>query len=368
MQIKCNKIYKSKNEKEFILNTLETEYSYDKEIKQYLNTNFGYKNTLLTSSATTALDAIAIALDLNPEDEIILPSYTLSSTANSFALRGAKLVFADSENDNPNIDIESIKNNISDKTKVIIIVHYAGIPCNITETVEICKRKNIILIEDAAQAFNSFYNKKPIGTFSDFAIFSFHNTKNITCGEGGALIVNNLNFYSKIESILNKGTNLNDFKNNKVDKYEWTNLGISGSLSEINKAYLFSQLLDLKIITETRKHIWEKYNSELSKIDTISTPKELPNTQLNYHIFYIVCKSKYERTKLQNLLSDNNIETLFHFNSLHKSIFFKDKYSSAKLINTDKFSDCLLRLPLNTEISESEQNKIISLIVRFYKK
>ena len=369
MKIVFNKIYKSKNEKEYIFNTIENEISYQNEIEKIFLDKFGIENLHLCPSATNALESIALAIDIEENDEIILPSFTLSSTANAFALRGAKLKFADSKKNNPNIDIESVKAQITEKTKAVVVVHYGGFSCDIEDIADLCKQNKILLIEDAAQALNSFYKDKPLGTFGDFSVFSFHKTKNITCGEGGVLVVNNKYFINKIDEVINKGTNINDFRNNKVNKYEWTSLGISGTLAEINKAYLFAQLQDINIVDEERCEIWYKYFADLIELkeqNKIFYPSVKNQEKINYHIFYIVCKSNKERNSLQNYLSENGIETMFHFNSLHKSLFFKEKYNGKELKNSDKFSDCLLRLPIYSGLLNNEQNKIIEKIYSYY--
>lgn len=370
MKIVFNKIYKSKNEKEYIFNTIENEISYQNEIEKYFLTKFGVDNLFLTPSATNAIEAISLAINISVDDEVILPSFTLSSTANAFALRGAKLKFADSKTNNPNIDIESIKTLISKKTKAIIVVHYGGFSCDIEEITELCKQNGILLIEDAAQALNSFYKEKPLGTFGDFSVFSFHKTKNITCGEAGALVVNNTIFLEKIHAIINKGTNLNDFKDKKVKKYEWVSLGLSGTLAEINKSYLFAQLQELNKTEIYRKEIWDKYFldlSELKKQNKVFYPDLNENEKINYHIFYIVCKTEKERNALQKHLLENSIESMFHFNSLHKSLYFRDKYEGKELTNSDKFSECLLRLPIYFGLTNANQNKIIETIFSYYK-
>ena len=367
MKIVFNKIYKSRNEKDYILDTIENDISYQKDIEKIFHDRFRIENFYLCPSATNALETIALAIDVKNDDELILPSYTLSSTANAFALRGAKLRFADSKKDNPNIDIENIKKLISSKTKAIVVVHYGGFACDIEEIADLCKQKNIFLIEDAAQALNSFYKNKALGTFGDFSVFSFHKTKNITCGEGGALVVNNKKYINKIEKIHNKGTNLEDFKNNKVEKYEWTSLGLSGTLAEINKSYLFAQLLEIDVIDRIRKGLWKNYYQSLSELkEQISLPEIKEGEKINYHIFYIVCKSNKERNKFQTYLLKNGIETMFHFNSLHKSIYFKNKYQGEELKNSDIFSDCLLRLPIYPDLLKEEQNKIIDTIISYY--
>lgn len=369
MKIVFNKIYKSKNENEYIFNTIENEISYQKEIDDFFLEKFRIENVYLTPSATNSLETIALAIDINNDDEVILPSFTLSSTANAFALRGAKLMFADSKTDSPNINIESIKKLISQKTKAVVVVHYGGFACDIEEIAVLCKQNKILLIEDAAQALNSFYKNKSLGTFGDFSVFSFHKTKNITCGEGGALVVNNKKYIKKIDEIVNKGTNLNEFKNHKVEKYEWTNLGLSGTLAEINKSYLFAQLSDIDIIEKYRKNLWENYHSSLVELrnkNEINFPDIKKEEKINYHLFYVVCKSKNERTGLQAYLQKNDVEAMFHFNSLHKSIFYKNKYESEDLTNSNKFSDCLLRLPIYPDLLKEEQNKIIETIFSYY--
>ena len=341
---------------------------FTKKCHQFFESKYGFKKCLLTTSCTDALEMAAILCNIEPGDEVISPSYTFVSTVNAFVLRGAKIIFADSESNNPNINISDIEKLITPKTKALVVVHYAGIGCDMDAVCEIAKKHNIFLIEDAAQAIDSYYKGKPLGTFGHFAAFSFHETKNIISGEGGMLVVNDDSFIDRAEIIREKGTNRSKFFRGEVDKYGWVDIGSSFLPSEIIAAFLFAQLEYLDEIQEKRKKLWNKYYSllkgleELKKISLPFIPEYATN---NGHMFFITCKSELEREMLIKHLKAKQILPTFHYLSLHKSSYFNDTIS--KLPYSDKYTECLLRLPLFYELSTEQVEEICGEILNFYK-
>lgn len=338
--------------------------------QQMLKGKYKFPSVFLTNSCTTALEMAALLVEIEPGDEVILPSFTYVSTANAFALRGAKLVFADSKLNHPNIDEDQIERLITTKTKAIVLVHYAGVACDMDKVIRIARKNNIFVIEDAAQCIDSFYKNKALGTFGDIACFSFHETKNIHCGEGGCLVINNANLVSRADRIKNKGTNRSEFMRNEVKKYEWVDLGFSSTPSAISVAFLYPQLLDIDIVQEKRKKIWNRYLKNLS-IASITDKVQLPiipdNASNNAHIFYLVCKSDTERNLLINHLKKNSIQAVFHYQSLHNSPYYLNKHNAPELPQADRYSKCLLRLPLYFDLSLKEVDFISEKIIEFYK-
>ena len=375
MQIPFNKPYLTGNEITYIQEVihsgkLSSNGLFTKKCHDFFQNNYGLKKCLLTTSCTDALEMSAILLDIKPGDEVIMPSYTFVSTANAFILRGAKIVFADSKKENPNIDENKIEELITKKTKAIVIVHYAGIACEMDKILEISKKHNLFLIEDVAQAIDSFYKNKPLGSFGDLACFSFHETKNIISGEGGMLVVNNESFSKRADIIWEKGTNKIAFKNGLIDKYSWVDIGSSFIASEITAAFLFAQLEALKKISSKRIQIWNKYFEGLQKLEEknkIKIPQIPEFATYNGHLFYIICKNISERNELINDLKKKNISTAFHYLSLHNSEYFKDKHDGRNLPNADLYSDYLLRLPLFYDLKTEESDYIVNSIIDFYK-
>lgn len=328
-------------------------------------------DVLLTTSCTSALEMAALLCDIKSGDEVIMPSYTFCSTADAFVQRGAKIVFVDIRSDTMNIDETKIESAITSKTKVIVPVHYAGVPCEMDTIMSIAKKHNLKVVEDAAQAIFSKYKDKPLGTIGDFGCLSFHETKNLSMGEGGALIINDHNNFEKAEIIREKGTNRNKFLRGEIDKYTWVNYGSSYLPSELNAAYLYGQLKDYEIIQNNRMNIWNRYYNELK--ETIENngdkmpfvPKDCIH---NAHIFYFKTKNLEERTKLIDFLKQNEIKATFHYIPLHSSpagnmfgIFNgKDEYTTSE-------SEKLIRLPLYYNLSEDDQTKVINCIKEFYK-
>jgi dTDP-4-amino-4,6-dideoxygalactose transaminase len=313
----------------------------------------------------------ALLLKIEPGDEVIMPSYTFVSTANAFALRGAKIVFADSTKNNPNINADSIEGLITSKTKAIVVVHYAGIACDMDVVMEIAKKHKLFVVEDAANAIDSYYKGKPLGSIGHLAAFSFHETKNIQCGEGGMLVINDKSLIKRAEIIREKGTNRSAFFRGEVDKYSWVDIGSSFLPSEMLAAFLYAQLEKLDYIQNERKRIWESYLKGLKKLEDEGFVK-LPYIPIyasnNAHMFYLVCNTPDEREGLIDYLKSKEIQTVFHYLSLHKSTYFKEKHDGRNLIWSDWYTDRLVRLPLWVGLSDDNVEDIISCIKSFYNK
>jgi dTDP-4-amino-4,6-dideoxygalactose transaminase len=343
---------------------------YTKKCQEYFEHRYGFRKTLLTTSCTDALEMCSLLINVKPGDEVIMPSYTFVSTSNAFVLRGAVIRFADSYDNNPNIDHASIEKLISPKTKAIVVVHYAGFACDMDVIMDIANRNNLFVIEDAAQAIDSFYKGKPLGSIGHLAAFSFHETKNIISGEGGMLVINDEQFIDRAEIIWEKGTNRAAFFRGEIDKYSWVDVGSSFLPSEIISAFLFAQLENLDDIQNKRKKIWNYYYKGLKSLED-SGKAQLPflpdYSSNNGHLFYMLCNSNEERQALITFLKNKNINAVFHYLSLHKSNFYKDKHDGRTLINCDNFSDNLVRLPLYYELTESNLQYIVNTILEFYK-
>ena len=348
---------------------------FTKKCQEFFQTKYSFPKVLLTTSCTDALEMAAILCNIKEGDEVIVPSYTFVSSANAFTLRGAKIIFADSYSDNPNVDPKSIEKLITPKTKAIVPVHYAGVACDMEKIMNLAKMYNLFVIEDAAQAIDSYYTfsngtKKALGSIGHFAAFSFHETKNIIAGEGGMLVINHPEYFERAEIIREKGTNRSAFFRGEVNKYGWVDIGSSFLPSEIIAAFLFAQLEHLDTIQEKRKQIWENYYYSLQDLDNnklIKLPK-IPNYATNNgHMFYIVCNSYEERSSLINHMKSKEIHPVFHYLSLNKSEYYLKNNDLFEMPNSDKFTDCLLRLPFYYELSAEEQYKIIDTIKEYAK-
>jgi len=347
---------------------------YTNKCQEFLKDKYGFENCLLTTSCTDALEMVAILLRIQPGDEVIMPSYTFVSTANAFILRGAKIVFCDSRKDYPAIDEKSIKSLITDKTKAIVVVHYAGLACDMDYIMDIAEENKLFVVEDAAQAIDSYFEssngeKKPLGSIGHLSTFSFHETKNIISGEGGALVINDSSFFQRAEIIWEKGTNRSSFFRGEVDKYGWVDFGSSFLPAELVSAFLYAQLENIDIIQNKRKEIWTRYFNGLKALEEKGC-LELPKTPSygcnNGHMFYLVCENIEQRTGLLKFLSDKKIKAVFHYQSLHKSEFFKDKYEGEELENSDRYSNCLVRLPMFFELENESIDRIIDVIKEYY--
>ena len=326
---------------------------FTKKCQAFFEQKYGFKKALLTTSCTDALEMAAILINIKEGDEVIMPSFTFVSTANAFVLRGAKIVFADSKVDHPNIDETKIENLISSKTRAIVVVHYAGHACEMDTIMTIAKKYNLFVIEDAAQAIDSYYKGKPLGSIGHLAAFSFHETKNIISGEGGLLVVNDERFVERSEIIWEKGTNRASFFRGEVDKYGWVDIGSSFLPSEVTAAFLWAQLENLEDIQTKRKQIWEQYAKGLKKWsikNNIKLPMIPLYTTNNAHMFYLVCVNFEQRQIFIDRLKEKGILTVFHYLSLHESPYYKSKHDGRILTESNKFSEVLVRLPLFYEL------------------
>jgi dTDP-4-amino-4,6-dideoxygalactose transaminase len=341
---------------------------YTKLCQNYFTQQLGNEQNLCTTSCTDALEMCAILTDIKPGDEVIMPTYTFVSTANAFILRGAKVVFVDSRKDHPGMDEELIKQLITEKTKAIVVVHYAGVACDMDKVVEIAKRHKLIVIEDAAQAIDSYYKGKALGSIGDMGCFSFHETKNIQCGEGGLLSINNAIYKERAEIIWEKGTNRSAFWRGDVDKYNWVDIGSSFLPSELNTSFLFAQLEEIEKIQNRRKQLWEKYYNGLKILEKKNIIlSQIPNYATNNaHLFYLICNSLEERTSLIDFLKKEGVMAVFHYICLHDSPYFLDKHDGREMPNAKKYENCLVRLPLWVNMTESQTSQVITNVLSFF--
>lgn len=344
--------------------------AFTKKCQQFFEERYGFKKCLLTTSCTDALEMAAILCDIQPGDEVIVPSYTFVSSALAFVRAGAKIVFADSMKENPNIDAEQIETLITPRTKVIVPVHYAGVACDMDCIMEIANKYNLIVVEDAAQAIDSYYKGSPLGSIGHLSAFSFHETKNIISGEGGMLCINDERFIRRAEIIWEKGTNRAEFFRGEVNKYGWVDTGSSFLPSEVIAAFLCAQLEQLDDIQYRRKRLWDLYYTCLSPHASRLSPKlALPTIPAyatnNAHMFYLVCKSLEERTALIKHLKDHGVLAVFHYLSLHSSQYYQDKHDGRSLPECDRYADCLVRLPMYYDLKDEEVIKICDMIKDF---
>ena len=337
---------------------------FTKKCQEYFEKQYGFKKSLLTTSCTDALEMCAIPADIQPGDEVIVPSYTFVSTALAFVRQGAKIVFADSCPDNPNIDTTRIEELITPKTKAIVPVHYAGVACDMDFIMDLARKYNLLVIEDAAQAIDSYYKGKPLGSIGHLAAFSFHETKNIISGEGGMLAINDERFIRRAEIIWEKGTNRAEFFRGEVNKYGWVDTGSSFLPSEVIAAFLWAQLENLENIQLRRKELWNRYNDALSAValPNITLPNIPDYATNNAHMYYLVCQSLEQRTELIKKLKENGVLAVFHYLSLHTSEYYHDKHDGRVLANTDHFADCLVRLPMFYELTDAEVDEIVRIV------
>ncbi len=345
---------------------------FTKRCNAWIEEHTGTAKALLTTSGTQALEMAALLSDIQPGDEVILPSYTFVSTANAFVLRGAKLVFVDIRPDTMNIDEKLIEDAITDKTRAIVPVHYAGVGCEMDTIMDIAKRHNLVVVEDAAQGVNAFYKGRALGSIGDYGCFSFHETKNYSMGEGGAILINRPEQIEDAEIIREKGTDRSRFFRGQVDKYTWVNIGSSFLPSDINAAYLMAQLEMADEINENRLQSWMRYNEglqDLAQEGVIELPYIPEECAHNAHMFYIKTKDMEERKALISYLKERDIAAVFHYVPLHSApaglrfgrFHGEDRY-------TTKESERLLRLPMYYNLSESDQQKVIDAVHGFYHK
>jgi dTDP-4-amino-4,6-dideoxygalactose transaminase len=342
---------------------------FTKKCHRFFEERYGFSKALLTTSCTDALEMSAILLNIKEGDEVIAPSYTFVSTVNPFVLRGAKIIFADSNSSNPNIDADAIESLIGPRTKAIIPVHYAGIACDMDKIMALAHKHKLAVVEDAAQAVDSFHKGIPLGSIGSLSAFSFHETKSISSGEGGLLAINDKQYVSRAEIIWEKGTNRASFFRGEVDKYGWVDIGSSFLPSEIIAAFLLAQLESLEEIQTKRKGLWKHYQEMLSPLAEqghFQLPFIPAYASNNAHMFYLVLNSLEERTALMNHLRSKNIHTVFHYLSLHKSPYYTSRYKGKELPNADRYTDCLLRLPMFCDLKTEEVDKVCEQIQKFF--
>ena len=344
---------------------------FTKNCNKWMERKFGARKVLLTHSGTAALDICAILCDIKAGDEVIMPSFTFSSTANAFALRGARIRFVDIRSDNLNIDENFIKDVINENTKVIVPVHYAGVGCEMDTIMEIAKRYNLLVVEDSAQGVNATYKDRYLGTIGQLGAYSFHETKNFISGEGGALLVNDDNLIERAEIICEKGTDRTKFFRGEVDKYTWVDIGSSFLPSEIVAAFLYAQLEEADVITRKREAIFSYYAQQLiplQDIGLIRLPSYPPECQHNAHIFYLLVSTSIEdRDKLIAHLENKGINAIFHYVPLHTSpMGLKMGYKIGDLHNTEDLSARLIRLPCYFEMTREDQERVVNEIFKFF--
>lgn len=361
---------------------------YTKKCQNFFEKQYGFKKALMTTSCTDALEMAAILCDIKPGDEVIAPSYTFVSTVLAFVRQGAKIVFCDSCKDNPDIDPDRIETLVTPRTRVIIPVHYAGVACDMDRIMDIARRYNLLVVEDAAQAIGSYYKGRPLGSIGHFGCFSFHETKNIIAGEGGLLTINDERFIRRSEIIWEKGTNRSEFFRGEVNKYGWIDTGSSFLPSELISAFLWAQIENIDTIQARRKAIWEQYYAGLKPIadkGLITLPDIPAYATNNAHMFYIVCRSLEERSAFIAHMKQNGIQAVFHYLSLHRSGFYlthpdsrpdncqeiervgdEEQVVGLHLPNCDHFADCLVRLPLFYELTDEEVKRILDSCHNFF--
>jgi dTDP-4-amino-4,6-dideoxygalactose transaminase len=343
---------------------------YTRKCHEFFERRYGFRNPLLTTSCTDALEMSAMLLDIAPGDEVIVPSFTFVSTANAFVLRGAKIVFADSRAQEPNIDASLVEALVTPRTRAIVVVHYAGVACDMDALLDIARRHGLAIVEDAAQAVDSTFRGKPLGGLGQLGAFSFHETKNVICGEGGMLVVNDAALAARAEIIREKGTNRAAFFRGELDKYGWVDIGSSFLPSDLLAAYLFAQLEQIDAIQARRKAIWERYRANLAPLAKqagFRLPVIPDYACNNAHMFYLVCRSLESRTALIAALRAAGIHAVFHYQSLHKSPFYAARHEGGPLVNADRYTDCLVRLPFYFELTDGQVDFISETITEFFR-
>ncbi|MGY3861416.1 dTDP-4-amino-4,6-dideoxygalactose transaminase [Aeromonas lacus] len=330
-----------------------------------IQNRYGFNKVLLTTSCTDALEMAAILLNIQPGDEVIAPSYTFVSTVNAFVLRGARIVFADSYPYHPNVDPKQIAKLITPRTRAIVVVHYAGVACDMDAIMSLAEQYNIPVVEDAAQAIDAFYKSRPLGSIGCLSTFSFHETKNIISGEGGLLVINDPQYIQRAEIIREKGTNRSSFFRGEADKYGWVDIGSSFLPSDIIAAYLYAQLEQLDAIQNRRLEIWHRYLQALTPVVGaygIKLPSIPDYATNNAHMFYLDCTSLQQRSQLIKHLDLAGIKAVFHYQSLHCSPYFQGLHDGRSLPNAERFTDSIVRLPMYFDLSNDELDFICEQI------
>ncbi len=343
---------------------------YAARVRAHFKENYHAAEVVLTGACTRALELAALLLELKPGDEVIVPAYTYVSSANAFELFGAKVIFCDSLPDSPNMDIRQLETLITPKTRAVVVVHYAGISVDMDKLCKMTRERGLLLIEDAAQGVHAFYKNKPLGSFGDLSVLSFHETKNVTCGQGGALLINNPEFIDRAIVLKNVGTNRHRFFLGLEDKYTWIDSGSVINLPELCCAYLYPQLVDVVSITSKRVQLWHHYYDALlplAQSGCFTLPKLHKYNTHNGHIFYICLTSKNERDALLEYLKNHGVVATFHYAGLHQSPYYTKKYGKqAPLPNAERYSDQLLRLPLYATLTAPEQNYVLQMVKQYF--
>ncbi len=376
MKIPFNKPYFTNNEINLMIEAAKAgrisgNGIFTKKCHSFFEKRYGFRKALLTNSCTDALEMAAVLTRFNPGDEVICPSFTFVSTASAFALHGAKIIFADSRPDQPNIDENKIEELITPRTKAIIVVHYSGIACEMDVIMKIAEKYDLLVIEDAALSIDSYYHKKALGSIGDMAGFSFHETKNIITGEGGLLAVNNPALHERAEIIWEKGTNRAAFQRGDVKKYEWVDVGASYLPSEMMGAALIAQLRELKKIQKRRTSIWHQYLDKLKPMEEegyIQLPMVPKYATINGSMFYFLTRNNTERNNLIRFLYKKGVHAVFHYLPLHISPYYKDKHDGRPLPNAIRYSDTIIRLPFFFELTNEEIEYVVEKIREFYLK
>ncbi len=336
---------------------------FSKQCAAILKEKIGSKKAIMTSSCTDALEMSALLCDLGPEDEVIMPSYTFVSTASAFALRGVNIVWCDIRPDTKNIDETKLEALVTEKTRVIVVVHYGGVGCEMDAIVDICRRHNLKLVEDAAQAIDCTYNGTPLGSIGDLATLSFHETKNVQCGEGGALLVNDPELVERAEILRDKGTNRSRFLKGLVDKYTWVDLGSSFLMSELQASFLSVQLSASTTVNGRRSELWNRYYQNLKGVLPESMLPVAPSHCVhNGHLFYVMNESLEDRQKMIAGLKSRGISAVFHYVPLHQAPYWDGKYDDADLPVTRTVADGLLRLPMHYTLKDDEVDYVCNCI------
>ena len=343
---------------------------FTKECNAWMEKRFSAQKVLLTTSGTTALDMAALLCDMAPGSEVILPSFTFSSTATAFVLAGAKLVFVDIRPDTMNIDEKKIERAITEKTRVIVAVHYAGVACEMDTIMDIARRHNLLVVEDAAQGVMSTYKGRALGTIGDFGCYSFHETKNYSMGEGGALVINNAAYNERAEILREKGTNRSKFFRGQVDKYTWVDFGDSYLPSELNAAYLWAQLQVADDINNDRLASWNAYHAAFAPLEAagkVTRPTIPEGCVHNAHMYYLKCASLQERTALIRYLKERDILAVFHYVPLHSApAGLKFGRFDGEDEHTTPDSDRLVRLPMYYGLTAEDRQRVIDTVLAFY--
>ena len=363
------------NELEYIRQAVENrkicgDGPFTKRCNAWLEERFHAQKALLTTSGTTALDMAMLLCELKPGDEVILPSYTFSSTATAAVLAGARLVFVDVRSDTMNIDETKIEAAITERTKVIVVMHYAGVACEMDTIMDLARRHGLMVVEDAAQGVMSTYKGRALGTIGDFGCYSFHETKNYSMGEGGALIINNEAYNERAEILREKGTNRSKFFRGQVDKYTWVDFGDSYLPSELNAAYLWAQLEQADAINENRLATWNAYDEAFAPLKAqgkLELPVIPEGCVHNAHMYYLKLKNLQERTAFINYMKENDVHTVFHYVPLHSApAGLKFGRFAGEDVYTTKESERLVRLPLYYGLEQEDLEKVIRLVYAFF--